>query len=165
MTGAVDNLVRVADILRQTAPADPATAWLESGVQEFLQVGGPRLDEALGLRQKTNSRTPATSWLFRRRDFLIREATARCADVGDFLGRLDAFELHEWPTVQRMSTPPHKWSSLQRDFFALLRVGVPIPRGRRRLQQIIAVRETSSGSGCADALSLLSTHDRKKRSG
>lgn len=162
MASAVDNLLRVLDIVGQAAPADPACRWFESGLQEYLQLGGPRLDEALGLRQASNGRTPAAAWLYLRRDRIIRAAIARCGGVSEFLDQLVQFERNEWPAVQRLTVSPKKWSALRRELFDLLRVGVPVPRGRRRLQQILADCETSSRSGFPDVLSLLSMHDRKK---
>ena len=163
MANAVDNLLRVLGIVGQAAPADPACRWFEDGVKEFLQLGGPRLDTALGLRQASNGRTPAVDWLFLRRDVLIRAAIRRCGGVGEFLDKLTLFEQSEWPTARRLTAPPKKWSAPRRALFGVLRAGVPIPRGRRRLQQILTSCETSSQSGCADIFALVSKHDRKKR--
>ena len=159
---SIENLVRVAEILARAAPDDPATAWLEAGVQEFLQLGGPRLDEALGLGHHKNGRPPAAVWLYHRRDRLICSAVQRAGGVGGFIDCLLEFERNEWPAAQRMTSAPEKLPAVRRELFNLLRIGVPIPRGRRRIQQILARCETSSVSGFADALSLLSAHDRKK---
>ena len=163
MASAVDNLLRVLEIVGQAAPADPACRWFESGAQEYLQLGGPRLDEALGLRQSSNGRTPAAAWLYLRRDGIIRTAVHCCGGVSEFLDQLTQFERNEWPAVQRLTTPPKKWPALRREFFDLLRVGVPVPRGRRRLQQILTNCETSSSTGFTDVLSLLSEQDRKRK--
>ena len=162
MSNSVDNLVRVVEIVGKAVPDDPVREWLDRGVQEFLQPGGPRLDDALGLRHDTNGRSPATQWLFQRRDELLRDAVEHCGGLNDFKRDLGVFERTIWPTCQRLTAPPKKWPALHRKFFDLLRVGVPIPRGRRRMQQIMA-RETSDATGCADALSLLSAQDQKKR--
>lgn len=163
MANAVENLLRVLDIVGQAAPDDPACRWFESGLQEYLQFGGPRLDEALGLRQSSNGRTPAACWLYLRRDKIIRAAIARCGGVSEFLDQLVQFERNEWPIVQRLTASPKKWSALRRELFDLLHINVPVPRGRRRLQQIATDGETSSRSCCADILVLISKHDQKKR--
>ncbi len=162
MPGPVDHLSRLADILRVAAPGDPAVAWFDAGLREHLRVGGPRLDEALGLRQKTNGRSPASVWLFQRRDGLIRAAAASCPTVERFLDEMLRFERDTWPTWRGKKAAPKNWPTLDRDLFALFKVGVPIPRSCRRLQQILA-SETSSATGCADALALLFAHDQKKR--
>jgi hypothetical protein len=162
---AVENLHRVtALVAKYLPPRDPARRWFESGVREFLQVGGPRLDEALGLRSRSNGRTPAVSWLYLQRDDLIRAAVERAGSINDFFTALEKFERTEWPAVQRLKAAPAKWPPDRREFFDLLHLGVPVPRKARRLQQILtAARATSSRSGCVDAFAIISKLEKTKR--
>ena len=162
MANAIENLLHILEVIRLAAPADPACRWFESGLQEYLQLGGPRLDEALGLRRSSNGRTTTACWLYLQRDKLVCSAIARCGGVNEFLDQLCQFELREWQTVQRLTAPPKKWSALRRALFAAKSCGVPIPRGRRRLQQIATDGEMSSRSGCADIFALNYKLDRKK---
>ncbi|MCR4299404.1 MAG: hypothetical protein NUV75_11775 [Gallionella sp.] len=121
--------------------SEPARTWFTAGGKNFFRTGA-RLDECLGLAARPTERTPLNVVRYQERNRMLRAALALCGnDAKALLGEINQFEVVNWPLLQPMNKPPRGASQIQKKLFTVFKIGLPVPRTARRIEQIASRNE------------------------